>query len=323
MEIIQGNCNLLLIWQPNGTGVTLLRAETWDSRAVIPETVGGRPVTAIGHHAFTPGRAAPAGEQLRITCGPVSGEPDNARMTELVLPRTVESVGDYALYNCAGLKTLELHDTAVRWGGSVFMNCRLLDTFVLHLTDEKARLLSYFAGELTRELDVSMTYPDGSRIRLIFPESLESYEENCPAHHFDYNIFGAGYPYHHCFRDRAFSPADFDALWPDFLKTEHDGDCALRLAWWRLRLPRGLGDEAAARYLGYLQSRAGDTLDWLLSRRDMEGFAWFLSAALPEKPVLEAACEQARQRRSPEAQALLLEQLHRRFPAGRSKRFAL
>ena len=60
-----------------------------------------------------------------------------------------------------------------------------------------------------------------------------------------------------------------------------------------------------------------------LSRRDMEGFAWFLSAALPEKPVLEAACEQARQRRSPEAQALLLEQLHRRFPAGRSKRFAL
>ena len=157
MEIIQGNCNLLLTWQPNGTGVTLLRAETWDSRAVIPETVGGRPVTAIGHHAFTPGRAAPAGEQLRITCGPVSGEPDNARMTELVLPRTVESVGDYALYNCAGLKTLELHDTAVRWGGSVFMNCRLLDTFILHLADEKARLLSYFAGELTRELDVSMT----------------------------------------------------------------------------------------------------------------------------------------------------------------------
>ena len=46
----------------------------------------------------------------------------------------------------------------------------------------------------------------GSFCNLIFvlwiiPEYFEDYEENCPAHHFDYTIYGAGYPYHHVFRE--------------------------------------------------------------------------------------------------------------------------
>ena len=325
MKTIPGSGNWLLTCRrEEGGGVTLLQAETWDSRAVVPQTIAGQPVTGIGDHAFAPGRPAPAeGERFRITCGPVSGEPDNTGMTELIVPETVESVGDYALYNCAGLKTLEVSDRVRRWGGSVLMNCRRLDTFRLHLSEERSPLLSYFAGELSRELDISVVYPDQSRLRLIFPEYVESYEESCPAHHFLYNIFGAGYPYHSCFRDRAFFPADFDALWPDFLRTEHDPGCALRMAWWRLRLPRGLDPEAESRFLGYLRDHAGQALSWLLDQRDMPGISWLLEAVRPEKAVLEAGCEQARRQNLPEAQALLLEQLHRRFPAGREKRFDL
>ena len=55
----------------------------------------------------------------------------------------------------------------------------------------------------------------------------------------------------------------------------------------------------------------------------MPGISWLLEAVRPEKAVLEAGCEQARRQNLPEAQALLLEQLHRRFPVGREKRFDL
>jgi len=69
-----------------------------------------------------------------------------------------------------------------------------------HLTwvgEEQGESLAYFADELSRELDVTIVMPDGETARLIFPEYREIYEENCPAHHFDYNISGAGYPYHY------------------------------------------------------------------------------------------------------------------------------
>lgn len=322
METISGSGNWLLTCRREAAGVTVLQAATCDETAALPDTLWGLPVTAVGHHAFAPGHRETAGETLRITCGPAAGEPDNRQLRQLTLPDTVAAVGDYAFYGCAALETLSMGEVA-DWGGSVFMNCRALDTFRIRLTEDRARILHFLAGELSRELDVSMTYPDGGVIRLIFPEYREAYEENCPAHHFDYSILGPGYPYHHCFRGRDFYPGDFDGLWPDLLATEHDDDTALRLAWWRLRLPRDLEEQAAERYLRYLQGRSGQVLTWLLSRRDIRGLSWFLDRGQPDRAALEAASRMARDRGAAEAQALLLEQLHRSLPAGAERRFEL
>lgn len=102
-------------------------------------------------------------------------------------------VGEYAFFNCGALKTLELYDGIGFWGGGALMNCRSLDTVRLtRISEEQGISLAYFADELSRELDVTVTETDGTAARLIFPEFLEVYEENCPAHHFDYTICGAG-----------------------------------------------------------------------------------------------------------------------------------
>ena len=79
------------------------------------------------------------------------------------------------------------------------MNCRRLDSFQVDCTGQEGGLLAYFAGELPGELDITLRRGGEPFARLIFPEYVEVYEENCPAHHFDYNIYGAGYGYHHCF----------------------------------------------------------------------------------------------------------------------------
>lgn len=325
MKTVSGQNQLLLTCRRNEDGVEVLRVETSDPAVFLPETLWGLPVVALGSHAFAPDQPAPEGERVVVTCGSAGdGEAcDTRRIRSITLPDTLRSVGDYAFYSCAGLRELTLADSVDSWGGGVFMNCPRLDTFFLHLADGRAKTLSYLADELSRELDVTLTYPDGGEARLIFPEYRESFEENLPAKIFDYHIYGAGYPYHHCFRDRTLLLSDYDALFPALLRTEYEDSCALRLAFYRLRLPRELTCAARDGYLRFLRSRTAETLRWLLEANDSRGLAFFLPLAELSRSDLTKACELARKKSAFEVVALLLEERHRRFPQSSVKSFDL
>lgn len=324
METVSGLSNWKLVIRREQAGITILRAVTCDPRAVLPEQLFGLPVTALGPHALSPNAAQPQGEEVLVTCGrPAEEGWTNAQMQELTLPASLERVGDYALFNCAELKKLSLHDGVRFWGGGTLMNCRCLDTFHLTRMGEQGETLAYFADELSRELDVTIVEPDGGQVRLIFPEYVEVYEENCPAHHFDYNIYGAGYPYHHCFRNKKLSLKEYDSLWREFLGVEHDDGCAVRLAWWRLRYPAELTEKADGAYLAYLRAHVPAAVEWLLEQRDLTGLHFLLERTQPDRETLSAACALAREQRAPEAVALLLEEQHRRFPPAAARSFDL
>ena len=260
-----------------------------------------------------------------MTCGAGTdpGTWSNRDLEDLTLPRSLEKVGDYALMNCGGLRTLRLHDGIGQWGGGVLMNCRRLAAFHLTRVGEQGDTLAWFADELPWELDVTVEETDGTVFRLLFPEYREVYEENCPAHHFDYNIFGAGYPYHHSFRRKRLDLRTYDELWSGFLGMEHDEDCAVRLAFWRLRYPVELTPRAEGQYLSYLRAHAGEAAVWLVGERDMPGLAFLLRTAEPDREALSAACALARESGVSEALALLLEQQRDAAPRGLDKTFDL
>ena len=324
MEQISGVNNWKLVIRREAAGVVILWAATCDVQAALPDTLFGLPVTALGHHALTPGRPMPEGEEILVTCGPASGEDwDNSALTDLTLPDSLERVGDYGFFNCRTLKTLRLRDTVRFWGGGALMNCRTLDTFHIACTGAEGELLAYLAEELPRELDVTLYRADGQTARLIFPEYVEVYEENCPAHHFDYNIYGAGYGYHHCFYRKQFSFKTYDDLWRPMLGMEYDEDCALRLAWWRLRYPVELTEQAERRYTAYLRDHTDEAVRWLLAERDPAGLRFLLARTEPTRELLSGACALAREEGAPEALAILLEEQHKRFPSGLDKTFDL
>ncbi len=326
MESVSGISNWKLTVRREAAGVTVLRAVTCDERAALPEKLWGLPVTALGDHALAPNAPAVPGEMVQVTCGPLPGEDgwDNHGLKELTLPRYLERVGDYALLNCDGLERLWLWDDVRFWGGGALMNCRRLHAFHLTRTGEdQGESLAYFADELSRELDVTVITAAGETARLLFPDYLEVYEENCPAHHFDYNIYGAGYPYHHCFRQKKLSFKDYDGLWKGYLAMEHEDASAVRLAFWRVRYPVELSEAAEKAYLTYLQSRAAEAVDWLLAEKDMVGLSFLLERTALSRETLAAACQRAREAGAAEAVALLLEEQHRRFPAGGNKSFDL
>ena len=74
METISGANNWKLVLRRENGAITLLQAQTCDRKAALPEELFGLPVTALAHHALTPGRTAPEGETVLVTCGPAAGE---------------------------------------------------------------------------------------------------------------------------------------------------------------------------------------------------------------------------------------------------------
>ena len=301
--------NMDLTCREENGGIIIERVRTGETRAVVPEELFGLPVTALGRRAFAPHAGADA--------------PDHRKIRAITLPRTLERVGDYAFYNCTGLERLQLTDRTETWGGSCLMNCRSLRQIEIEETAEGSTALFYFANELSVELDVTLTGPEGVELRLIFPEYIESYENNDTARHFDFHLYGPGFPYHNAFRDKRLDLGLFDGAWGEMLRREFEPACAMRLAFYRLRYPRGLSAKAEADYGRYLDGNRGAVMGWLIGEGDCRGLSWFLSRFRPGREELSAAADQARERRLPEATALLLSEQHRRFPAGRTKTFYL
>lgn len=319
MNKLAGVNNWKLTVRREAAGVTILRAATCDGRAALPDELFDLPVTALGDHALASDARPAEGEEVIITGAPSAGAWDNRALRELTLPNALAAVGDYALMNCRTLKTLRLADRSIAWGTGALMNCRALDTFVLTREDGADHgAAAYLANELSGELDISVLEAGKLVARLIIPEYYETYEENSPAHHFDYKVYGAGQPYHHAFRDRRLNLYDYDALWPKLLAGDHEPDTALRLAWWRVCYPGQLSADAAARYWDYLSAHAAEALRFLLSQCDTAMLATFLQRVHCDAETLRGASALARENRDTAATAVLLEELHRRNGAGKT-----
>ena len=323
METLYGSSNWQLTIRREQDQITILRAVTCDTHAVLPDTLFDLPVTVLGEKALAPTAKPVSGEEVRILCGR-EGEWDNRNLQELTLPESLLEVQNYALYGCFRLHTLHLTDRIKRWGGGCVTNCRSLHRIWLtRVGPQQGESLAVLCGELSDELDVTIQEADGSVARLLFPEYAELYEENIPHHQFDYHIQGGGFPYHHTFSGKQLSLRTYDELWEKYRRTQTEPDTALRLAWYRLRWPVDLGDQAGEQYADYLRQYGEAALLWQLDQRDAVGLTLLLKLLEPDATILHRACEQARQSGNTEALALLLERQRSAVPRGFDRSFDL
>ncbi len=325
-ETVRGRNNWKLKLRRETDGIVLLRALTCDEDVSLPESLFGLPVTRLGERCLAPDARKPEEEyeEVRVLGGPEAGEWNNRRIRRLSLPRTLVHIDSFALMNLRAMEELHLYDGLRSTGSCTFMNCRVFSRLRLTRIDAgQGPALANIAVSLPQELDVTIDLPEGGTMRLIFPEYMELYEENSPARVFNLNIIGAGYPYHSVFRGKKLYLNDYDALWRQYLATEHEDDCALRLAFYRLRFPAELSEAAGAQYLDYLRTHAGEAWSFALRLDDGEGLRLLLREELGGEAELEQALAEARSLRRTEATALLLEARRRRFGTGRRSSFAL
>lgn len=92
----------------NGAIITGLQEDS-PMEIVIPLTINGLPVTAIGDAAFE----------------------ERSDLTSVVIPKGITSIGDYAFYGCSGLTELVIPEGVTAIGDSAFCECSALTSVVL------------------------------------------------------------------------------------------------------------------------------------------------------------------------------------------------
>lgn len=308
-------------------GITILQARTYAQQAVLPDSLFGQPVVRLGYRAMSPYDYDSDGEEVELVCGsaPPDVKWDNRSLQDLTLPDSLLEVGDYTFQNCSSLERVTLYDRPIRWGRCVLLGCGTLSKIHLYRDGpEDSGCMSFFAGELNGELEISVSGPGNSYFRLLFPEYEEMEEEFLTDHlDFHYHLSGAGYQYHYSFVNHHLDLRSYDHQWKAFLAMDYSPSSAVRIAYNRLRWPVQLTDGSNALYDQYLKNHSADALPQILLENDAEGLNFLLKYAPLDVDTLSAACETARTMNAVDLLAILLEELHNKSKSAKEKSFFL
>lgn len=300
--------------------IKILQAVSADVHAVLPGSISGMPVEEIGDKALKPGIEAEGGREVTMTCGIVSGEWDNRSIVSLRLPESILHIGDYAFADCRKLERLFISDRIESVGVRAFMNCRSFTNLFVNETHSQALCtVSEIVKELSSELTVTAEHNNTAVLRLLFPEYYEEYTQKGPTQFFDYNIEGAGYPYHFVLGKKHAEIADYDALWKDFNVTESETETAALLAWYRIRLPYGLNEQAGKSYRDFLKDKTKVVYPAVLKENDLTGLRMLLEISGNPDEFSEYALNLEKTRANTGFTAVLLESRRHSSPAGRRR----
>lgn len=139
----------------SGGKATLTKATSISGNVLVPDTLGGYPVTAIGTSAF-------------LNC---------SEMTGITIPDSVVSIGSSAFENCYALAEFTVTAGVTSVGDSAFRSCTSLKKFnvesgnTVYTTDETGVL---FSSDKTK----IVSYPAGNgRVEYVIPAYVESVEK--------------------------------------------------------------------------------------------------------------------------------------------------
>ena len=323
MPVIQGENDLLLTCARVSGGIAILRCETRDDAVTLPDVIDGAPVVQLGPYALSERAPDLAGREtfsVRVTCGGSAPTHDANAIRKVLLPKTLQSVGSYAFYNCRRLETITLPQSVTDFGGGALMNCRALRTIMLHADPSAPTCLQKLLGEHAGELDVQ--FASDAPARLLFPAYTEELEDLSPAHIFQRRIHGAGYGYRQCFDAGMLSFRQYDLTLTGLLE-RHDFAVAARVAARRLAVPYALSDAARDAYLDCLRAHGGALLRACAAAGESAAISFLLSLGVLTAADVDAACDAAREKEQTAALSVLLAATGKTAARGRAKTFDL
>ena len=242
---------------------------------MLPETAEGDPITVIGAYCFAEKghlsealtdelRAAGLGDGTTATEGrlrPLNGN----YLREISLPDSVVCLETYAFYNCRKLERLTVGAALREINSDAFMNCRALHTLVL-----------------------CVEFAQGERVRLLYPEYSESYEEIGPAHIFSLHVEGEGYRARRQFVNGVLDIRGYDTVFEKACN-EEQFVTLMKMAIYRLNDPYELSAEAKSRYESYLKVHEVPILEQLVHAQDEENLRLLCGQPLISDDAVQAA----------------------------------
>ncbi len=299
-----------------GQGIRILEYRSLDGLAIVPERIDGKTVTSLAPYLFSvhehyndePHTEAFwwSAAKERVSVEEIEDLPQvkGDFLTELRLPCGLRQVGAYALYNCGGLKRLELYSTTLDWGTGVFTGCVNVTELVIHADESARSCLKEILAELKHTLTV--TYDGAGKAVLIFPEFYEEAVENTPARILVTDTHGCGQRYRNAFVQTQFQFKEYDRLFPHVQVQESEA-LAVRLALGRLMNPYGLAGEYRDRYMEYLKEHRVTAACQAAQREELETLGWLLGEISYEAEDLKTVIEAAGKSGSMAAVSLLMD----------------
>ena len=311
----------------NGKEIRINACRGYGDTAVIPEEIGGLPVTELGAYVFSSSRRKmPEGiwsgeEQSSGALGAAEDGPpllEGERLKALILPPTVRKAGVYAFYNCGNWESLTCHSSFHDIGAGAFTGCKKLTRLDIFMEEGQTRPgLKDILSELHQEVHVRYRTKNGET-RLVFPEYYEDAVENTPARIVSVKVYGSGHFYRYCFDGRQLQFKDYDAQFENLVIMDRP-ELAVEAAAGRLRWPLDLSEEARTRYLEYLNSHRADSARWFLKERDGAGLKWLLDTVDFDEGDLAEAIQAAGELQAAEELSFLMNYRHEKFRPKRRK----
>ncbi len=201
----------------------------------VPETLGGLPVRKIAPHALS--------------------EKKDLRM--ISLPRSLRSVGAFALHNCPLLEEISLHDGIRDFHNGVFRQDHRLRRIRLKIHENNYIVMRDILSDTDARLRFCLEL-DNTEARLLFPGYDYSFNENTMARTIQFSILGSGMFYRECVRRRGINWREYDRLFPRVIPD--DAHAAAEIAADRLLYPYDLAPVHARAYEEFLRENAPDVL---------------------------------------------------------------
>lgn len=268
---------------------------------VLPERINGKPLAVIGAYCFAekgrmPEALAKEAEDAGLGDGTTATEgllrPLNGNyLREITLADTVRCLETYAFYNCRRLERLTVGAGLTEVNSDAFMNCRALHTLVLHAAAGDETGLPFLLNQLTAELCVEFDGTD-EKVRLLYPEYTESYEEIGPAHIFSLHVEGEGYRARKQFVGGRLDVSGYDRVFEKACN-EEQFLTLMKMALYRLEYPYGLSEEAKLRYQAYIKEHEIAVLEQLVKGQDEATLRVLCGQSMISDEAIQAAVVRA------------------------------
>ncbi|MBQ7796170.1 MAG: leucine-rich repeat protein [Lachnospiraceae bacterium] len=292
--------------EKNG-GACVVKAVEPGAVCVVPDTLGGLPVTELGDRALA-----------------------RTEIKEVYLPKTLRRIGRYGFYNCEKLHTLHFYAETREIGGGIFNGCRKIREIYIHLGVDEKSAIRDFVTEIMDRVIVHCLVPDGQGgekeiSRVVFPEFYDESIENSPARNLSFSIHGTGQKYRYCIIEKKIQYDKYDKVF--FYETiEESVGAAAEIAINRLMFPYGLTAGAKEKYEQYLLENLCEVL--ICNMHNGENFRWVVgnygecrkdSVPYLSESEMDRLLDESSKHKLAEASGVLLDLKRRLYPAKKKK----
>ena len=198
---------------------------------VVPDSIEGYEVEAIGNHAF-------------------SGRND---IESVVLPAAVKTLYGFAFHNCRKLKKISLFDSIDDYYDGVCRQCDSLSDIEIRIERGWYEVIRNFLADNDKTLRFLIKRDEHTSC-LVFPEYVYDFSENTMARTIQFSIGGSGMIYRECVDRKSVNYREYDKF---FEKAVIDGNAVSEdIAISRVLFPYELSEGYKEKYESFIKKNS-------------------------------------------------------------------